>query len=321
MLVVLVVVFLAVFALIGLLMAAIGGAKPSKRTQATLESVLKTFNSGEREEIVDVQKNHLLSSIPWLHRLLAQIRAAGKLRLLLDQADSKWTPGRLMLTSAACAIVTGYLIYRRTDVFAVSLFLALAGAAGPYLYILRKRGRRFRQFQRKLPETLDLMVSALRAGHSMMGALGAAAREAPEPIGREFRLCFEEQNFGIDMRTALQHLVERVPLQDVRMISTAMLINKESGGNLAEVLEKTGHVIRDRFRLQQQIRVHTAQGRLTGWILSFLPVVLGFAMYMVNAKYISLLFTHPTGHKIIAVALTMNVIGLLIIRKIIDIRV
>jgi tight adherence protein B len=191
----------------------------------------------------------------------------------------------------------------------------------PFIYVFRKRAKRFRQFQLKLPETLDLMVSALRAGHSMVGALGTAAKEAPEPIGREFRLCFEEQNFGIELRTAMENLIARIPLQDVRMMTTAMLINKESGGNLAEVLEKTGHIIRERFRIQQQIRVHTAQGRLTGLVLSLLPVALGIALYTVNAKYMKVLFTHPTGHKIIAVAGTMNVIGLLIIRKIINIRV
>jgi tight adherence protein B len=320
MLPVILVVVLAALALVILLAMAVNGPKASKQTQATLQSVLKTFRAPD-EEIADVQKSRLLSSIPWLNNLLAKIKAATKLRLLLDQADVKWTPGRLMLTCAAVWVISAYLIHRRIDLWVLSLLLGLAAGAAPYVYVLQKRNRRFRQFQEKLPDVLDMMVAALRAGHSMSGALGMAAKEAPEPIGREFRICFEEQNFGIDLRTAMENLIERVPLQDVRMMTTAMLINKESGGNLAEVLEKTAHVIRDRFRIQQQIRVHTAQGRLTGWILSLLPVVLGTLIYIENPGYMRILFHHPLGHKMVAVVSTMNVIGLLLIRKIVNIRV
>jgi tight adherence protein B len=189
------------------------------------------------------------------------------------------------------------------------------------LFVLRKRRQRLAQIQQKLPEVLDLMVSALRAGHSMSGALGAAAREAPEPLGREFRLCFEEQNFGIDLRTAMDNLMARVPLQDVHMMATAMLIQKESGGNLAEVMEKIAHLVRERFRVQQQIRVHTAQGRVSGWVLSLLPVGLGIILSIVNPGYLHLLFVRPVGHKLLAGAGAMNVFGLLVIRKIVNIRV
>jgi tight adherence protein B len=218
-------------------------------------------------------------------------------------------------------VISAYVLSAKTDLGLVCVVPALAAGALPYIYVVKKRARRFRQFQQRLPEALDLMVSALRAGHSMVGALGTAAKESPEPIGREFRLCFEEQNFGIDLRTAVENLVERVPLQDVRMITTAMLINKESGGNLAEVLEKTGNVIRERFRLQQQIRVHTAQGRLTGWVLSLLPVILGTIIYLENPNYMSVLFTNPVGRKAIMIAATMNVLGLLVIRKIVNVRI
>jgi tight adherence protein B len=178
-----------------------------------------------------------------------------------------------------------------------------------------------RQMQMKLPEALDLMVSALRAGHSMGGALGVASKEAPEPVGREFRICFEEQNFGIDLRTATDNLIRRVPLQDVRMLSTAMLIHKESGGNLAEVLDKTTEVMRDRVRLEQQIRVHTAQGRLSGLILSLLPAGIGLLLYIVNPSYMDVLFTRELGHKLLIGAAGMNFLGLMIIRKIIRIQV
>ena len=144
--------------------------------------------------------------------------------------------------------------------------------------MLHKRSKRFNKFEQGLPEALDLMVSALRAGHSLVAALGLVAQESPDPIGGEFRICFDEQNYGLELRTAMDNLVARVPLQDLRIVTTAILIQKESGGNLAEVLDKTAYVIRERFRLKRQVRVHTAQGRLTGWILSFLPIVLGIAL-------------------------------------------
>jgi tight adherence protein B len=313
-------VFAAVFAIVALLVSAMGGAKPSKQTKSALASVLKGTFTDPDEEIVDVRKNLLLSTIPWLHSLLSRINIALELRHLLNQADLTWTPGRLMLTSLAIWVVSGYFINLRIHSSGGALLLGLAAGTLPLLYVFRKRRVRLTKIQEKLPEVMDLMVSALRAGHSMSGALGAAAREAPEPLGREFRLCFEEQNFGIDLRTATDNLLERVPLPDLRIVTTAMLIHKESGGNLAEVLEKTGLVVRERFRLQQQIRVHTAQGRLTGAVLISMPIIIGIFLYVSSPAYIGLLFIRPMGHKMLIGAAVMNTIGLIIIRKIINIR-
>ena len=138
----------------------------------------------------------------------------------------------------------------------------------PFALVLFKRSRRFGQFEKDLPEALDLMVSGLRAGHSLLAAMALVARECPEPVGGEFKICFEEQNYGLEMKAALDNLLNRVPLQDLKITTTAIMIQKESGGNLAEVLDKTAHVIRERFRLKRQIMVHTAQGRLTGLILT-----------------------------------------------------
>jgi tight adherence protein B len=313
-------VSIAAFSVVALISSAATGSKTPKETRARLASVLKSRSATE-EEIVDVRKEHRLSSIPWLHNLLSRIDLGLELRRILTQADLKWTPGKLILVSLALWVVAGYIVYLRTHVQVMALLAGTAAAAVPLVYVLRTRTRRLSRMQQKLPEALDLMVSAIRAGHSMGGALAAAAREAPEPIGREFRLCFEEQNFGIDLRTASQNLLERVPLDDLRIVTTAMLIHKESGGNLAEVLDKTANVIRERFRLQQQIRVHTAQGRLTGAVLILLPLAIGVILYMTNRPYITLLFTRSLGHRMLTIAAVMNVVGLLIIRKIINIRV
>jgi tight adherence protein B len=165
------------------------------------------------------------------------------------------------------------------------------------------------------------MVSALRVGHSLSSALGLVTRECPDPVGTEFRVCFDEQNYGLELKAALDNLVTRVPLQDLRIVSTAILIQKESGGNLAEVLEKAAEVIRERFRLKREISTHTAQGRLTGWILSLLPIVLGCALYFISPDTMSILWKREIGIKLLYAAGIMMVIGGLIIRKIVDMDV
>ena len=189
------------------------------------------------------------------------------------------------------------------------------------MWVMRKRRKRLDEFEAGLPEALDLMVSALRAGHSLVAALRLVAHESPDPIGVEFRICFEEQNYGLELRTAMENLVRRMPLQDLRIVATAILIQKESGGNLAEVLEKGANLIRERFKLRRDIRTRTAQGRLTGWILSALPVVLGVLLYFVNPKLMSLLWTKPIGLKLLYGAVGMTIFGGLIIRKIVNMEV
>jgi tight adherence protein B len=187
--------------------------------------------------------------------------------------------------------------------------------------VFYKRAQRFSKFEQNLPEALDLMVSALRAGQSLVAALKLVGDEVPDPIGGEFRICFDEQNYGLELRTAMENLVVRAPLQDLRIVVTAILIQKESGGNLAEVLDKASYLIRERFRLRRQVRVHTAQGRMTGWILSLLPIVLGIGLYLLNPKTMSILWTRPIGIKLLYTSAVMTVTGGLIIRKIVNMEV
>ena len=191
----------------------------------------------------------------------------------------------------------------------------------PFLYVRRKRTKRLFKLEQQLPDALGMMVSALRVGHSMMASLGAVAQETSEPIRGEMRKCFDEQNFGVDLRTAFMNLTERAPIQDFRIFVAAVLIQKESGGNLAEVLEKVAQTTRERFRLKKQVSVHTAQGRMTGWILSLLPVLLGIGMYLLNPDGMSVLWKRPLGLKMLYTAAGMEVVGALIIRKIVAIQV
>jgi tight adherence protein B len=322
MLLILLVVFLAVFGLFVLVMMAAGGrSTPPETVRATLESVLLKAPRAGHEEVVDLRKNASLSSIPWIDRLLARVRPAADLRRILAQADIRWTPGRLLLTAAAAWIVAGYAIYFKTGAPSASALVASAAGAAPFFYVLHKRRRRFDRFLKALPDSIDLMVSALRAGNSTMGALGIVASQAPEPVRGEFRTCFDEQSYGVDLRAAMENLLARIPLPDLHIITTAILIQKESGGNLAEILDKTAHTIRDRFRLHDQIRVHTAHGRFTGWVLSILPLAMGIVLYFVYPQYIELLFTQPLGHKMMAGGAILNLIGLLMIRKIIRIQI
>ena len=317
------IVFFGVFSLAVLLMTAsrTDASKQSEKTMSVLQAALATARTSNLDQIVDIRKQELLSALPWLNRWLLKLEIAPRLRTLLLQADLKWTAGGLLLMSALCFAVSAYLIYLRTGVFILSLLLGLLVGTAPLVFVLYKRGQRFDKFEEGLPEVLDLMVSALRAGHSLVSALDLAAAEAPDPIGAEFRICFDEQNYGLELKTAMNNLATRVPLQDLKIVITAILIQKESGGNLAEVFDKAAYVIRERFRLKRQVRVHTAQGRITGWILSFLPLVLGVALYLINPESMSLLWTRAIGIKLLYASATMTIIGALIIRKIVNMDV
>jgi tight adherence protein B len=323
MLAVIILVFLSVFAVCVLLILAsgVGASQQTKQALAALESALATDKGDRRDQIIDIRKKELLSAIPLMHRWLLKIELAPRLHRLLYQANLKWTAGGLILMSAVCFVIPAYIAYARSGALILSILVGLLLGAAPFAFVLQKRKQRFSKFEQGLPEALDLMVSALRAGHSLNSALGLVSRESPDPVGGEFRTCFEEQNYGLELRTAMENLVTRVPLQDLRIVSTAILIQKESGGNLAEVLDKASSLIRERFRLRRQVRVHTAQGRMTGWVLSFLPIALGLALYIVNPKTMSILWTRPLGIKLIYIASAMMVTGTLIIRKIVNMEV
>jgi tight adherence protein B len=316
-------VFLAVFALTALFVAGLGaGRSPQlKERLARLDSATPRKERGRVDDLAFVLRQELLSSIPWLDRWLGEVDLVRTARKLLEQADLGWTVANLAMRSVACGLVVMAAAYLRTRSPGVALFLGAAAAYGPLFYVLRKRRKRFEAFERMLPDALDLMVSALRAGHGLNSALGLVAKEIDNPVGREFRQCFEEQNFGLDLRAAMLNLADRVPVQDVRIVVTAVLVQNESGGNLAEILEKVALINRERFRLKRQILVYTAQGRMTGWILAVLPLVLGIALYLAKPEGISILWRNPMGIKMLYGAIVMTLTGGLIIRKIVRVRV
>jgi tight adherence protein B len=316
-------VFIGVFAIVALpWIASSGGpSQKAKEVQSRLESALATEIPQERELIVNLRKDEQLSSIPWLNKKLLQFELTPYLRKTLDQANLSWSAGRLLMMSVIFFAVPSYLVDLRFSAVLPALGVGLLTGLGPFGFVLFKRSARFGKFEAGLPEALDLMVSGLRAGHSLIAAMGLVGRECSEPVGGEFKICFEEQNYGLEIKSAIENLIDRVPLQDLRIVATAIMIQKESGGNLAEVLDKTSYVIRERFRLKRQIRTHTAQGRLTGWILSLLPVVLGIALFTVNPTMMSVLWTKAIGIKLMWTSAGMTLIGGFIINRIVNMEV
>jgi len=317
---VVVLIFIGLFAVIAPLLVAWSGAgsgREKKQAIAALNTALGEARKQRATPILDFRKRELFSSIPLLNKLLARVDLVPRLQKTLNQAELKWTPGALLLMSTACFAVPAYLIDLRTGSAILSLLVGSALGFIPMGFVMIKRGKRFSKFEQGLPDALDLMTSALRVGHSFNAALSLVTRECADPIGSEFRICFDEQNFGLELRIALENMTARIPLQDLKIVVTAILIQRESGGNLAEVLEKTAYVIRQRFRLKRQVMVHTAQGRLTGWILTILPVVLGIGLYIVNPRTMSLLWTREIGVKLMFAAGGMLVVGTLIIQKIV----
>jgi tight adherence protein B len=317
-----VVAFIGVFAIIALPLMAAAPSNNSKQALAALDAVLKTGpKQVEQQQSMDLRKDELLSSIPWLNQKLLRFELAPYLHKMLSQAELDWSPGRLLIMTVACFALPLYILYLSFHSIPLALVGGMALAALPFGWVMFKRARRFSAFEKNLPEALDLMVSGLRAGHSLLAAMALVARECPEPIKGEFKICFEEQNYGLEMKAALENLLTRVPLQDMKITSTAILIQKESGGNLAEVLDKTSHVIRERFRLKRQIMVHTAQGRLTGLVLTCLPIVLGIGIYFVDPGMISILWHRKIGIEMMWGAAGLICLGGFVIYQIVNIDV
>jgi tight adherence protein B len=316
-------VFLAFFSVLCVIVMIVGGPNQAeaKQTRSRLDQIRASQSDFGMEEPVDVRRVEQLSSVPWLNQLLTQLDFSKQLRALLRQADLPWTVGRLLLVSAAMACVAGYLVYLRTGAMFLTVLIGGLASLGPLAYVYHMRSNRFDKMRLYLPEALDLMVAAIRAGHSFSSAMGMAASESPEPVRREFRQCFDEQNFGLELRYTMTNLANRVPIHDIRILVTAVLIQADTGGNLTEILDKVAHLIREDFRLQRQVRTHTAQGRITGWILSLLPPILGFMLYLVNPDSMSILWKRSEGRVMLYSGVTMTIIGALIIRKIIRIRI
>jgi len=307
----------------GLYLLLVRGQEDSRRAMyKRLESLLRS-ETAERatEEAIQILREEIESGLPWLQRLALRFRVGNKLFRLIEQADVNIRPHHLLLLIFGLGVGVGGFMWVVRGSLVVTAVMGLLAGAAPIFYLVRMRRRRLNQFLEQLPDALDLMTRALRAGHAFGSALSTVAAEMPDPIATEFRRTFEEQNLGMSVKVALEHLVERVPLLDLRLCVTAILIQKETGGNLAEILENIATVIRDRFRILGQVRVYTAQGRMTGWIIGLIPFAMAFYIHLVNPDYLEVLFTHPVGKAMALTALVFEGVGVLLIRRIVNITV
>jgi len=264
-----------------------------------------------RDRAADSRLDSVLTTLPQVQDL----------KVLLEQADLNWTPGTFITISVGLAAALSASAFILSQSAVPTLLAGLAGLSFPLFYVRRLKKRRIRRFEEQFPEAIDLLGRSIRAGHALPTGLKVVAEESPEPMSTEFRQIFEEQKFGLPLEDSLLGLADRIDLVDVRIFVTAILIQREVGGNLAEILDKIAYTSRERFMLQRQIRVYTAQGRLTGYILAAMPILLGLAITALNPEYMAILFEEPTGKVLIAAAAVMQFLGFLTIRRIIDIEI
>lgn len=297
--------------------------RPTKSEEALRQRLqtIERVSTGASDDTASLLRQESLSDVPWLNEFMQQVPVFLRLQHLLTQSESSWTVGTLVSGSLVLVLAGTWVGSFRAPTLPLSILFGLLVGSLPYVYLLWKRYSRFRRFEELLPDTIDLMARALRAGHTVTSSIEMVSTEGSEPVASEFRRIFEEQNFGLPLREAMLNLADRVPLPDVSFLVTAILVQKETGGNLAEVLDKATAVIRDRFRLRGQLRVYTAQGRLTGWILAGLPFFMFVLLNLVNPEYMKVLLTDPVGQKMIYAGVILMVTGGWVIRKVIDIRV
>ncbi|MFN0087943.1 MAG: type II secretion system F family protein [Blastocatellia bacterium] len=276
---------------------------------------------GASQREMHLLKEELLSSVPSLHRVLIRFEVFNKLQGILRQADMKVSVYRFVTMSLIGGFIFGLLLFLFSGSLVAMILGTVVVMSIPYMYVSNRRNRRFHTFLEQLPDALELMVRSLQAGHSFSSALQMVATEMPEPIAREFGKTYEEQNLGLNIKSALENLVERVPILDLKLCVTAVLIQREIGGNLSEVLRNISHTIRERFRIQGEIRVKSAQARLSGYIVSALPFFMFFWINVVNPGYMKSMYDHPWGVYILGAGVVMQLVGWLIIRKIVAIEV
>jgi tight adherence protein B len=267
-----------------------------------------------------VKAEEQMSSVGILHSALERQPWAGNLQLMVVQSGVKVSVGALLLMMGVCGAGAYLLTAWLTRQTWLAVVLGLVATWVPYWYVARARTKRMLKFEEQFPESIDLIARALRAGHALPTGLGMVADEMPAPVGTEFRLLYDEQNFGLTLPDAMRNFARRIPVLDARFFVTAVLTQRESGGNLAEVLDNLASVIRDRFKVKRQVRVISAHGRITGWVLSLLPPSLAMATLLISPDHLGTLTGDPLGRQMIMVAVCLQIIGTLIIRKIVDVE-
>ena len=294
--------------------------RPEGQEKTTVIKRLK----GQRTQTASVnvvRDPERLSSIPLLDALLSRRRhIVNPVQQMLVEAGLKWTVGVFVLASFVSGTTVAVITWMAFNVLVVSLVLGLAAAFLPTVYVRLKRTKRLQVFEEQFPEAIDLIARSLRAGHALTTGLGMVADEVPAPVGEEFRRLYDEQNFGMSLPDAMRAMARRVPVLDARFFVTAVLTQRESGGNLSEVLDNLASVMRERFKVKRQVRVASAHGRLSAWILSLMPPVLAAFLFTTSPSFMSVLWEDPWGLQLLMIAGGLQVIGTVIIARLVRIE-
>jgi tight adherence protein B len=295
------------------------GVMASRKLDRRLRDVSTPAGADLDDASVVKQSNR--GPLPSIDRAMAKTRIGSRIARLIEQSGTRTTPSgigvMMLLVAAGSAFAASVLVPLR---FA-PLAAAALGAAMPIGWLVHRRTVRLKRFEEQFPEALDLLSRAIRAGHAFQTAMGMIADEVAQPVGPEFKKTFDEQNFGLPLRDALNQLSERVPILDVRFFVTAVLIQRDTGGNLSEILDNLAHVVRERFKIRRQVRVHTAHGRFTGYVLLALPAALAVVLSYISPSHMETLFKERIGQMMLMGAIVMQTIGFLWIRKVIKIEV
>jgi tight adherence protein B len=292
------------------------GALADRRMERRLRDIAPRESGDPRTSFIRGKHE---GPLPALDRALGG--SGSSLSRLVEQSGVATTPSTIILASVGLAgllAVFALLFVRQPFSWLVG---GVVGVMLPFLFLKRRRSTRLKRFEEQFPEALDLLSRAIRAGHAFQTAMGMCADELPAPVGIEFRKSFDQQNFGLPLKDALNELAERVPILDVKFFVTAVLIQRETGGNLAEILDNLAHVVRERFKILRQVRVHTAHGRFTGYVLLALPAALAAVLAWMNPDHMDLLFKEKMGQMMIMAAIVMQTVGYFWIRQVIKIEV
>jgi tight adherence protein B len=297
------------------------GVVAARRLERRLHDV--SFGAAETDPKDDssVIKQAVESPLPGIDKVLAKSNAGSRLARLIELSGVKTTSGAVVMMSLMAALIVGFTARIFVANPLVAPLAGLAASTTPILWLMYRESKRLKRFEEQFPEALDLLSRAIRAGHAFQTAMGMVADELPDPVGPEFKKTFDQQNFGLPLREALNELSERLGLLDVRFFVTAVLIQRDTGGNLSEILDNLAHVVRERFKIKRQVRVHTAHGRFTGYVLLALPAALAVALSFINPEHMQMLFREHMGQMMLIGAIVMQTIGYVWIRQVIKIEV
>ena len=275
----------------------------------------------EKEVLYPILRDDKLSEIPTINRLLSKFKFSQNLQHLIDQSGIPMKAGALVLGMLSLGGLVFILVLHFLNISLIALVSGLIAGSLPYFYVRKKRKKRQEEFESLLPEAIDMITNALKSGFSLESSLSMVAKEIPDPLGIEFAVAFEEQNLGVGFSDVLTNMGERVQSEDLGLFITALLIQKKTGGNLVEILEKIGNTIRERFRLRREVRIFTAQGRFSGFVLVLLPIVMAVAITAINPGYLKILVQERIGNYLLCAAIGMQIIGIWVVRRIVNIKI